>query len=358
MSPHDVREISSDKLTCAEGGVVTLTGVLSKEEELSSIMFRKGSGALSLDPMEEDVASEKLRSIREDNEEVGDGVRSGGRVCIEFGGNVDEFKLCGITDNKLEARAIPLVGWFGDITGDGILIWGGEDVIMCGFVKVCVTVTAVVGTGARTRVAVLPCTTGRPELRIIGLGVIIKFGLVFRFAVATLIVCTGCNSEDCIGFKTCLPTNLLFIRLRFCLPRRLENFGKYCPICWLNVELTGVGFTAGAGASGLRNSVSCSKGRANGPSGLSTIVSDNSCLATPTPRPAAIMMPRLTGLERDVTAGEVGDPAGALMLGLQADVLLLRPLPPPLGSWLVESFTSLPRTPAQEGFIFISGDPD
>ena len=46
------------------------------------------------------------------------------------------------------------------------------------------------------------------------------------------------------------------------------------------------------------------------------------------------------------------------MLGLQADVLLLRPLPPPLGSWLVESFTSLPRTPAQEGFIFISGDPD
>jgi len=340
VSPHDVKEMSSDKLTCAEGGVVTLTGVLSKEEELSSIMFKKGSGAesLCLVPIEEDVASEKLRSIREDNEGVGDGVL-GGRVCIELDGTGNEFKLCGITDNKFEARVIPPRCWFADITGDGILICGGEDVSMCEFVTVCVTVTAEVGTGARTSVAVFPCTgrPGRPgtpvhELKIIGLGVIIKFGLVLRFAVATLIVCTGCKSEDCIGFKTCLPTNLLFIRLRFCLPRRLENFGKYCPICWLNVELTGVGFTAGAGASGLRNSASCSKGTARGPSGLSAAVSDNSCLATPPPRPAAIMIPRLTGLERDVTAGEVGEPAGALMLGLQVDVLLLRPLPLPLVS--------------------------
>lgn len=51
--------------------------------------------------------------------------------------------------------------------------------------------------GASTRVAVFPCN-GRPvrELSIIGLGVIIKFGLVFRFVVATLMVCTGCKSED------------------------------------------------------------------------------------------------------------------------------------------------------------------
>lgn len=160
-----------------------------------------------------------------------------------------------------------------------------------------------------------------------------------------------------MGFKTCLPTNLLFIRLRFCLPRRLENFGKYCPICWLKVELTGVGFTAGAGASGLRNSASCSKGTANGPSGLSTDTSDNNCFATPPPRPAAIITPRLTGLERDVTAGEVGEAADALTLGLQVDVLLFRPLPPALVDWLLDSLTSLPRTPAQEAFIPISGDP-
>lgn len=108
--------------------MTTLTGVLSIEE-LPSIIFRKGSG-FCWDPKEDDVASEKLRSMREEREGVGDGVLGAGFV---EGGTVNEDKVCGTADNKLEACIISPEWWFGEITGEGILICGGEEIKCCEF---------------------------------------------------------------------------------------------------------------------------------------------------------------------------------------------------------------------------------
>lgn len=101
LRPHGVNDISSDKLTWEEGGELTLIGVLSSE--VSSIMDKKGSGVASwflfvcIDVVE--VDSEKLKSIRDDSEGVGDGVL-GGRG--EEDEEVSAVMPCGTADNNAE----------------------------------------------------------------------------------------------------------------------------------------------------------------------------------------------------------------------------------------------------------------
>ncbi len=367
LRPHGVSDISSDKLTSDEGGELTRMGVLSSE--VSSIMDRKGSGGVSwclllcIDVVE--VDSEKLKSIRDDSEGVGDGVLGG------WGEGECESAVmpCGTADNNAADERVSVWWWWlGDMAGDGMLICGGDFgvIVCCGGWWLTWLAATVIGCrvavcGARTRVAVPP---GR-ELIMYGLGVIIMLGFVVNVVETTLMVGTGWKGGG-IGFNTCLPTNLLFMRLRFCRPRRFENLGKYCPICWWKTELIGAGLTAGpgAGANGFLNSPvadsCCSIGTANGPSWdccFSALPSDISCFATPPPRPAAIWMPRLTGLLRDAVppVGVVGDDAAdTRTLGLDADKLLCRPRPT-FNDWLEVNFNNFPRTPIQSGLIsFVS----
>ncbi len=103
LRPHGVNDISSDKLTWEEGGELTRIGVLSSE--VSSIIDKKGSGGVSwclfvcicIDVVE--VDSEKLKSIRDDSEGVGDGVLGGWGEEDE---DVSAVMPCGTADNKAE----------------------------------------------------------------------------------------------------------------------------------------------------------------------------------------------------------------------------------------------------------------